>query len=152
MFFGDAPAAFANIGRALRPGGRLVLLTWQPLERNEWIRSFRLALAAGRELPMPPPGTPGPFGLSEPDHVRGLLASAGFTDVRLDDVREQMYFGPDPDDASRFIAGQFEGWLGDLDGENVARALDALRADMAAHRTARGVLYDSAAWLVTARR
>jgi ubiquinone/menaquinone biosynthesis C-methylase UbiE len=30
MFFGDPAAAFGNIGRALRPAGRLTLLTWQP--------------------------------------------------------------------------------------------------------------------------
>jgi len=29
MFFGDPPAAFANIARALRSGGRLALLPWQ---------------------------------------------------------------------------------------------------------------------------
>jgi ubiquinone/menaquinone biosynthesis C-methylase UbiE len=29
MFFGDPAAGFANIGRALRPGGRLVMLAWQ---------------------------------------------------------------------------------------------------------------------------
>jgi hypothetical protein len=34
-------------------GGRLVLLTWQALPRNEWIREFVTALAAGRDLPTP---------------------------------------------------------------------------------------------------
>jgi len=38
MFFADPAAAFANIARALRPGGRLALLAWQGPERNEWIR------------------------------------------------------------------------------------------------------------------
>jgi ubiquinone/menaquinone biosynthesis C-methylase UbiE len=37
MFFGDPAAAFANIGRALRPGGRLVMLVWQGPGPNEWI-------------------------------------------------------------------------------------------------------------------
>jgi ubiquinone/menaquinone biosynthesis C-methylase UbiE len=49
MFFGDAPAAFTNIARALRPGGRLVLLAWQSLQRNDWVSAFFAALAAGRE-------------------------------------------------------------------------------------------------------
>ena len=30
MFFGDLVAAFSNFHRALRPSGRMVLLTWQP--------------------------------------------------------------------------------------------------------------------------
>jgi ubiquinone/menaquinone biosynthesis C-methylase UbiE len=67
MFFGDPVAAFTNTARALRPGGRLVLLTWQSLPRNEWLLEWTAALTAGRGLPTPPPGAPGPLSLSEPD-------------------------------------------------------------------------------------
>lgn len=34
MFFADRVAAFGNIGHAIRPDGRLVMLAWQGLERN----------------------------------------------------------------------------------------------------------------------
>ena len=77
MFFGDLAAAFTNIGRAMVPGGRLALVTWQPLSANEWIREISGALAAGRDLPAPPPDAPGPFALSEPDRVRSILAGPG---------------------------------------------------------------------------
>ena len=40
MFFGDQVAAFANIARAIRPGGRLSVLVWQGPEPNEWIREL----------------------------------------------------------------------------------------------------------------
>src|SRR5579885_2186445 len=40
MFFGDPVAAFRNIAGALRPGGRLTLLAWQDLPRNEWVREL----------------------------------------------------------------------------------------------------------------
>ena len=46
MFFGDPAAAFTNIGRALRPGGRLVMLAWQGPGPNEWSAS-----SAARWLP-----------------------------------------------------------------------------------------------------
>ncbi len=36
MFFDDPAAAFANIWRALRPTGRLVMMVWQAPARNEW--------------------------------------------------------------------------------------------------------------------
>ncbi|MDT7666357.1 MAG: hypothetical protein QOD04_5913 [Pseudonocardiales bacterium] len=42
--------------------------------------------------------------------------------------------------------------LNDLDADTRARALDTLRASMVDHRTDRGVFYDSAAWLIEARR
>src|SRR5262249_4714236 len=99
MFFGDAAAAFINIGRAMRRGGRLVMLSWQALECNEWISEFRAALAVGRELPMPPPGAPGPFSLSDRGYVHDLLASAGFANIRLQGLSEPMYFGCDVEDS-----------------------------------------------------
>ncbi|MDN5915305.1 MAG: class I SAM-dependent methyltransferase [Pseudonocardia sp.] len=152
MFFGDPAAAFANISRALRPDGRLVLMTWQPLAHQEWLHSFFTALSAGRDLAPPPSGVPGPFALDDPDHVRALLPRAGFTDVRLTGVNEPMYVGPDAEDATRFILGQLGGLLDGLDDAGRARAVDDLRRVMADHLTDRGVLFDSAIWLIEARR
>lgn len=150
MFFGDPVAAFTNIAQALRPGGRLVLLTWQPFERNEWLRAFFTALATGRELPIPPSDAPSPFSLSDPARVRSLLTAGGFSDVRLQGLSEPMYFGPDPDDTFRFVSGLHAGMVRDLAPDTTARALDNLRASLADHHTERGVRYDSAAWLIQA--
>jgi SAM-dependent methyltransferase len=152
MFFGDAKAAFTNIAGATRPGGRLVLLTWQPFERNEFITAFRTALAAGRELPTPPASGQSPFSLSDPDRVRDLLSSAGYVDVHLHALSEPMYFGPDADDAFEFVSRQHAGLVKGLDADTAARAFDTLRASLADHQTDRGVFYDSAAWLIEARR
>jgi SAM-dependent methyltransferase len=152
MFFGDHVAAFRNIGSALRPGGRLVLVTWQPLAGNDWIREISEALAAGRDLPAPPPDAPGPFALSDPDRVRSVLISAGFTDIELDATSAAMWFGNDADDAHRFVLGLMGWMLGGLDDAGRARALDRLHATMAAHATPDGVFFESAAWTVQATR
>lgn len=154
MFFGDPVAAFSNIARALRPDGRLVLFVWQELAANEWVRCFAQALAAGRSLPQPPPGAPGPFSLADPDRVRTILGQASFTDVSLEAVGEPMYFGADAEDSFGFVSqmGFARGLLQDLDDAGREQALASLRATIAAHDTGEGVLFDSAAWLVTARR
>lgn len=152
QFFGDPVAAFTNIGRAVRPGGRLVLLAWQGLPGNEWIREFSSAMAAGRDLPGPPPDAPGPFSLADPHRVRAVLSTAGYADVDLEDVNEPMWFGGDADDAHRLISGLLGWMLEGLDEAGRRRALDALHATVAAHETAAGVLYDSSAWLIRARR
>lgn len=151
MFFGDPPAAFANLAQALRPGGRMVLLTWQPYEKQEWLRTFRTTLAAGRDLPAVPTTSPSPVSMSDPDAVRALLTGAGFVDVTLRGIAEPMYYGADPDDAFRFVSEQQAGMVGPLDPEARAAALDALRAALEEHHTGRGVLFDSACWLVEAR-
>jgi SAM-dependent methyltransferase len=151
-FFSDRVAGLANLARALRPDGRLALLTWQPLPQNEWIRELATALAAGRDLPAPPPDAPGPFTLAEPDVVNGVLTAAGYTDIVLDDARGPMWFGTDADDAEAFVLGLL-GWMLDgLDDAGRARARGALRATITSHATPDGVLYDSAAWIIRATR
>ena len=152
MFFGDHVAAFRNIGTALRPGGRLVLVTWQPLAGNEWIREISGALAAGRNLPVPQPDAPGPFALSDPDRVRDVLTGAGFTDIDLNATTAGMWFGDDADDAHRFVLGLMGWMLQGIDDAGRARAIDALHATMAAHATVDGVLFESAAWTIQASR
>ena len=152
MFFGDRVAALRNIAGTLRPGGRLVLLTWQDLSGNEWIREFSGALAAGRGLPAPPPDAPGPFTLADPDVIRSVLTAADYTEVTLDDRQEPMWFGTDADDAYELVLGLL-GWMLDgLDDADRTHAAEALRATIAAHATADGVLYESAAWIISATR
>lgn len=152
MFFADPVAAFANLRRSLRHGGRLALLAWRDLGDNEWVAAIREALAAGRALPMPPPGAPGPFGLADRDHTVRVLGEAGFVDVRLDRVDRPIRFGKDADDAYAFVStfGITRGLTHDLDDEGRAAALAALRATLVAHDTAEGVLFRGSAWLVTA--
>jgi SAM-dependent methyltransferase len=154
MFFADPVAAFTNIAGGTKAGGRMVLLAWQHLDRNEWLSALRGALAVGRGLPTPPAGAPGPFGLADPDQVRSILSASGFADVELDDVQAPFVFGTDIDDACAFASGTgvARGLLQDLDAADRARATDALRQTMADHDTGRGVIFDSRSWLISARR
>ena len=147
MFFVDPDAAFNTIANALRAGGRLVLLTWR--STNNWMTNFRTILAAGRELPAQ--GKPGPASLSDPADVRKLLSGNGFRDIELRELNEPMYFGADVEDACEFISGQLSALTRDLDDVTKNKALDDLRDDMAKHIDEKGVRYDSAAWLITAR-
>jgi SAM-dependent methyltransferase len=151
MFFGDPQAAFGNFRRSLKRGGRLILLTWRRGELQEWTRSFSEALT-GRPPPAPAPGAPGPFSLSDPDHVRALLERSGFTQVALTAVSETTTYGRTVQDAHALLVGLF-GWM--LEGQQPsqrAASVEALRATLAAHETDDGIRFGSAAWLVTARR
>ncbi|NMO55883.1 methyltransferase domain-containing protein [Actinoplanes sp. TBRC 11911] len=151
MFFGDPVAAFANIRRGLRPGGRLVMIVWQAGERNEWDVALRQALAA-------PAGskTDGldPFSLAEPATVERILDTAGFADVDLTDVREPVFYGPDVAAALTWVKGFTctNEALNRLDPAGAELAAGRLREMLAAHLSDDGVRFDSRAWLVTARR
>jgi SAM-dependent methyltransferase len=152
MFFGDPVAAFANLARALKPGGRMVLLVWQPMSENPWFTAFREAVAVGRELPMPPPDGPGPFALGDPDRVRALLTAAGFGEPDLVGIREPMYYGPDVARAERYVQAVLGGLLTELDDAARAEAEAGLRATLEEHLGPEGVTYPSAMWIVTAQR
>jgi len=154
MFFADPIAGFTNISRAVRPGGRLALLAWQELGANAWVTQIRAALAAGRDLPQPPPNAPGPFGLADPGHVRQILDKAGWTDVQLTEITEPVRLGNDPDDAFAFVSqmGITLGLLDGLDGTTRDLALQRLRATLREAMSDIGVALPSQSWLITARR
>ena len=155
MFFGDPVAAFTNIASALRPSGRLGLLVWRELERNEWLVAIRGAVALGRQLPVPPPDAPGhPFSMADPERVRAILGAAGLTAIDLAPVDEPMEVGADAQDAFDFFStSALVGWLLEgVDDAGRARAMDNLRAVFEAAETSEGVLLGTSAWLITATR
>jgi len=152
MFFDDQVAAFSNLHRALTPGGRIVLFVWQALGENEWLSELRRALSMGRELPTPPLGVPGPFGLADPEHVLDLFTRTGYSDVAIEDARPSMLAGPDVESAYAFVSqiGQTRGMLDDLSDADRVEALRRLRDVLAEHVTQDGVRFGTAGWLITA--
>lgn len=146
MFFADPPSAFANLARALRPGGRLVLLVWQERARNEWYDVLHDAVAPGT---VPPPAGQH-FSLGTAETTRTLLETAGFTGVTFTDVEEPVCYGPDSATATEFALGLKD--VQELAGTEDATedAAERLRAAFAAHETPDGVVMGSRAWIVTA--
>jgi SAM-dependent methyltransferase len=86
MFFSDPVAAFANLRRCTRPGGRIGFVSWQSLKNNPWFGAASNVLyeTIGLPWPQPDPETPGVFSLADPDRTRRILRDAGWQDV---DVR-----------------------------------------------------------------
>ncbi len=148
MFFADPVAAFANIARALRPEGRLVALVWQRRVDNEWAVAIDDALRA-----LTLDGSP--FSLGDPEAARRLLAGAGFDDIGFEDVDEPMYFGADVAEALEWVSGFQDVSAALARFEPAARdhALERLRDTLGAHHSAdRGVVFDSRAWVISAKR
>lgn len=102
MFFSDPGAAFRNLHRALRPGGRIALAAWGPMAQNPWFALPRAA-AVARLGAVPPvePRTPGPFAFAEPDDFAELLREAGFAGVTVDPVPVTLHHPSGADDVVR---------------------------------------------------
>ena len=152
MFFDDQDAAFTNLRGALKPGGRIVFVVWQVLANQEWLNELRRALAMGRDLPTPPVGAPGPFGLADPDHTRDLLDRTGYSNIGIEDVHPPMRLGDDVESAYAFVSrmGNTRGLLDDLGEDDRVAALGNLRSVLADHATPQGVILGTASWLITA--
>src|SRR3984893_17955429 len=84
MFFSDPPAAFANVRRAMKPGGRVALAVFRAASEGLWPHG---PLEAVRHLlpPIPTPGPEesGPFSWADPTRVHRILEGAGFREVSL---------------------------------------------------------------------
>jgi SAM-dependent methyltransferase len=150
MFFADPAAAFANLARAARPGARLAMMVWQTKEQNQWATEFRRALEAEplRATKLDP------FSLADPATVESLLRAAGFVDIAFADVNEPVYYGPDAAAALDMVRDMkgIRDHIAQLDSAAAQRAVSRLNATLTAHQASEGVLFDSRAWLVTARR
>ena len=149
MFFADPVAAFRNIARATRPHAPLVMLVWQPHDRNEWSTALQAALGTERAS-----SGADPFSLGEQATTQGILEAAGFAEVGFEDVQEPVFYGPNVEPALAIVRSMrfVSDVLATLDSAAAAAVLTQLRSCLAAHLTDRGVEFDSRAWLVTARR
>jgi SAM-dependent methyltransferase len=153
MFFRDPVAAFANIRRAVRPAGRLVMMVWQEHERNEWSEAIERSLGPRKVAP-PTSETWDPFSLADPPTVETILGAAGFGEVAFTDVHEPVYYGPNVASAFEWVCGftSTREALEFMDRTDSARALQRLRETLARHASEDGVWFDARAWIVDARR
>jgi SAM-dependent methyltransferase len=126
MFFDEPVAAFSNIRRQLKPGGRIAFACWQPMARNTWFPGPAIAPF----VPPPPPPAPGksptgPFALGDARATRRMLSAAGFVDIGRapkslavwtpsDSVADDQQLTAVPDDrkdeARTAMARHFEGF------------------------------------------
>ena len=156
MFFADPVAAFANLRRAMRPGGRLLFAAWRPLADNAW---FSVPLEAARPLlppqPPPEPDAPGPFAFADADRVRAILAAAGWAHVAAERRDVPMPIaGPGQLAEATDFATRVGALARLLDGEDTdlrSRVRQAVAAALAAHDGPGGITLGGSIWLVSAR-
>ena len=156
MFFDDPVAAFANIGRAVKPGGRLVFVAWAEMARQQWL--MVPAAAALQHLAPTNFGGPGPgmFALADTAVVTDTLQEAGWKDVSIATHERRILIagGGSVDTAVDHIAqtGQGRALLAEASPEAAELAIDAMREALREHVTPAGVELSGVAHLVTARR
>jgi len=158
MFFNNPVVAMRNMRRALKPGGRMVHIVWRNREDNPW-----LSMAKDVVLQfLPAPGEdaqtcgPGPFSMADEDMVRGMMTSAGYTDITFTRVDAPVLVGRNVEDAIEFQlalgpAGEVYREAGDeaeaKRGEIEKALTDAIAAQTVADD---GIVMASSSWVIGA--
>ncbi|MFC4587537.1 class I SAM-dependent methyltransferase [Sphaerisporangium corydalis] len=152
MFFGEPVAAFTNIGRALRPGGRLAFMGPGPGRPGGEYARATAALAP--LMRGPSPAARGMGSMIDPERIHEVLGAAGFTGIGVSPVEAAMTYGRDARDAADFMLamGPVRHNLAGVDPAVVEKAREQLRRDLRPFETPRGVLIQGAVWIVSATR
>lgn len=156
MFFDDPIAAFKNLRLALKSGGRIAFICWQPVEDNEWIRTSLEVAANHVLLPAPPgPEEPGPLSFGNPERVNRILTASGFCDITVNRFDTVFTVGGSVDEAVAFLTqmGPASGAIAQSDADDTIKSRIAtdLRHALVPCDTGLGVAMNSATWVVTAR-
>jgi SAM-dependent methyltransferase len=155
MFFDDLIAAFGNVRRALRPGGRLVSVCWQDIASNDWITvPGAAALQYAHLEQLESSEASGPFALADRDRIAALLRDAGYGDVAIEPASEQLLLGEDATETATFMMSSGPGrrMLDGADPATVASVADAIAEALRNHESPEGIRLGSCAWLFSGRR
>jgi len=158
MFFTNPVVAMRNMRLALKPGGRMVHIVWRNREDNPWLAKAKDVVLQF----LPPPGEdaqtcgPGPFSMANEEMVRGMMRSAGYTDIDFKRVDAKVVIGRDVQDAIDFQlalgpAGEVFREAGEEAEEKrgeIGKALEAMYAGQA--ETDDGIIMDSSSWVISA--
>ncbi|MEL6645859.1 MAG: class I SAM-dependent methyltransferase [Pseudomonadota bacterium] len=80
MFFDDNDRAFANLRRAVKPGGRLTATVWATPPENPWFSMpRRIVDGMIADVPRPDPTGPGPMRFGDPAGLTTILQNSGWT-------------------------------------------------------------------------
>jgi SAM-dependent methyltransferase len=151
MFFADPPAAFANIRRAAKPGGRLRVIAWRSAAENAFMVTAERAAAPFLDLPPRKADGPGQFAFADRDRVQGMLDASGWTGTTIAPI----------DVPCAMSTADFETYVGTLgpvglalrekDDRTREQVLPVVRAAFAPFVDGAQVRFTGACWLIEAR-
>ena len=155
MLMADPVAALRETRRVLRKGGRLVFAVWAPPDRNLWAAIPGMMLVERGLMPPPEPGTPGIFGLANPDRLNAVIADAGWTDPLIEEVQFEFRYADGDDfwDAIVRLAGPIARIVNGLPDDERAALKTEMLEKVAGFGTETGAYaVPASCWAVSATR
>ena len=152
MFFQDLQKAASEMFRVLKPGGGLAIAVWNSIENNPAygdiiaVLDEQVSTAAGDALRLP-------YTLGDPDKVTGVVAQAGFTDIKVETRVEQARFPT----SRTMVEAELRGWLPlfdiNLSEETIADVLAKSDGRLSKYATQSGeAVFPTSGHIVTAHK
>ena len=160
MFFMSPGAAMRNIRKALRPGGTFTQIVWRQREENPWLHEAELRVrdivpVVDHDETDQVHCGPGPFSMSGPDMVSGMLRGAGFDRITFERYDSDICIGRDLQEAIEFAmalgpAGEIIRLAGEEGLRLTPQVTKALGEALEPYLRDGGVWAPSSTWFVTA--
>src|SRR5215813_11120263 len=158
MFFANPVAAMRNVRSALKPGGRLMFITWRAIDQNPWCAIPKQVVLDF----LPPPGEeaencgPGPFSMASTEVVTEQLKAAGFDDIAFERIDGPVTVGSTVEQAMQFQlaigpAGEIFREAG-VEAEQRRDEIEGALRDVLTRYSQDGkIIMQSSSWTITAR-
>ena len=102
MLFSDLNAGLSNIYQSLIEGGHFAAAVWGLPDKVPFISVVTNMIMKETNTPPPPPGTPGPFSLSDENSLKKSFITSGFKDLNIEKMNVSFDFDS-PDDFTDFV-------------------------------------------------
>jgi ubiquinone/menaquinone biosynthesis C-methylase UbiE len=101
MFLPNVNSSLSNIYKSMVEGGRFAAAVWSAPDRVPQLSIPMNIARRETNVPLPPPGTPGPFSLADEKLLYGSFEKAGFRNIQIEKVKVTFQFDT-PKDFTKF--------------------------------------------------
>jgi SAM-dependent methyltransferase len=153
QFFPDPPAALREMYRVLAPTGRLVLSVWCGIEQSPGFAVLADALTHHVSAEAGMLMTSGPFGLSNPEALRTVVAEASFCEITIRPIVKILRFQSPDEFVLRYVAGSaLASLVADADDDARTALLTEVNAGLQSYVDDQGLAFPIESNVAVARK
>lgn len=144
MFFSNLDSSLSNVYYSLKEGGRFAAAVWSTPDRVPQLSiPMNIARRETNTL-LPPPRTPGPFGLADEKLLYGTFEKSGFRNIQIEKVKVTFHFDT-AEDFTKFtqdIAAPVNAMLKDQTKERTEQIWNIITKEISKQSSTKGISTD----------
>ena len=157
MFFDEPKEAFFNIYNSLKVSSPLSFVCWQSPKENPWHGVASMILKQHLELPVPEKRAPSPFAFQEPEYIDDILTTTGFKNIMIEPLALKiLWFADQSLDEAVFNFMSLNPVIAEsmksVEAETKDKITNELSEAFKPFMTDKGLVFDSATWIVSANK